>query len=313
MRPLTALLVLAACHCACAHQPQTPRERLDSTLRSLLGEHYSPVQRILSCTYVLGTTKCLSALSTWRAERAITAYAKDPATRFNLTEDVEQFPWLKYSNITDEQLYSQLYDDTRKLLRYRPLDLNLIPGYNLHLGSKGNGSVKIDIYTSDDTSETGRSSIKKLKKYAYRFAPLMLVPGLVMSAIFPFILPGLKMMTLMVGMMNNMALMGAVFTMLRNNAFNDKYEHKVVYVNSGYDNEKYYAAANTEEHIHTNHIGSLFDDSKRPLRHEDHGYGEDFDSTEELPALSVNPEWLKAYADGKMFAIIGKDQHNKKH
>ena len=167
---------------------------------------------------------------------------------------------------------------------------------------------------SGDSAETGRSTMKKLKKSFYKFAPLMLVPGLMMSAIFPFILPGLKMMTLMVGMMNNMALTGAIFTLLRNNAFNDKYEHKVIYVNDGYNNEKY-AATNIEEHIHSDHYGGLYDDSKRPHKHEDHSFGEEhFEHGEEGASFSVNPEWLKAYADGKMLAIIGKDNiHDGKH
>lgn len=143
----------------------------------------------------------------------------------------------------------------------------------------------------------------------------MVVPGLIMSAIFPFILPGLKMMTLMVVMMNNMALSGAIFTLLRNNAFNDKYEHKVIYVNDGYKNEKY-AATNIEEHIHSDHYGGIYDDSKRPLTHDDHTFGEEhYVHGEEVPAYSVNPEWLKQYADGKMLAIIGNDNthHNGKH
>lgn len=45
------------------------------------------------------------------------------------------------------------------------------------------------------------------------------------------------MMTFGVGMMNQMALTGAIFTLLRNNAFNDKYDKKVIYINSGYKNE----------------------------------------------------------------------------
>lgn len=149
MRSLTALLLLAVSQCAYAQQlPRTSREYLDSTLHSLLGQHYHPVQRLLTCANALGPSKCISALSVWRAERAIEAYAKNPATRFNLTEDVEQFPWRKYSNITDEELYSQLHDDTSKLLQYRPMQFNMIPGYNLQLGSKGNGSMKVDVFTS---------------------------------------------------------------------------------------------------------------------------------------------------------------------
>lgn len=150
MRPLTALLLMAASQCVYAHQrPRTSREHLDTTLHSLLGQHYHPVLRIFSCARALGPTKCFGALSVWRAERAIEAYAKDPTSRFNLTEDVEQFPWMKYSNTTDEQLYSQLYDDTKKLLQYRQLGFNMIPGYNFQLGSKGNGTMKVDIYASE--------------------------------------------------------------------------------------------------------------------------------------------------------------------
>lgn len=65
-----------------------------------------------------------------------------------------------------------------------------------------------------------------------------MIPGLIMSAILPFVLPALKLMTMGAVMINNMALSGAVFTLLRNNAFSDKYEHKIVYLNEGYKNEK---------------------------------------------------------------------------
>lgn len=165
---------------------------------------------------------------------------------------------------------------------------------------------------SGDTAESGRSSMKKIQKTFYKIMPFLVMPGLIMSAIFPFFLPGLKMMTLMVGMMNNMALTGAIFTILRNNAFNDRYEHKVIYVNDGYENEKY-AASNTEEHIHTNHFGGLYDDTKEHIKQEDHAFGEDFNHVEEVPTLSVNPEWLKAYTAGNMLAIVGKDHHHGKH
>lgn len=153
MRPLTALLIVAACQCVYAHQhPRTSRQLLQTTLHSLLGQHYHPIQRIFSCSHELGPTKCLSALSVWRAERAIEAFAQNPAKQFNLTEDVEQFPWKKYSNVSDEQLYTQLYDDTTKLLRYRSLAFDTIPGYNVKLGSKENGTMRVDIYTSKSIS-----------------------------------------------------------------------------------------------------------------------------------------------------------------
>lgn len=79
--------------------------------------------------------------------------------------------------------------------------------------------------------------MKKMEKYFYELVPFILLPGLLMSAVLPFFLPTLKMMTIGAGMLNNMALSGAVFTLLRNNAFNDRYEKKVIYVNSGYLND----------------------------------------------------------------------------
>lgn len=80
--------------------------------------------------------------------------------------------------------------------------------------------------------------MKKMQKKFYGILPLLLLPGLIMSAILPFVLPALKLMTVGAVMINNMALSGAVFTLLRNNAFSDKYEHKIIYANEGYKNEK---------------------------------------------------------------------------
>lgn len=153
--------------------------------------------------------------------------------------------------------------------------------------------------------------MKKVQKMFYKYAPFLLVPGLVVSAIIPFILPALKMMTLMVGMMNSMALMGATFTILRNNAFNDKYQHKVIYVNSGYENEKqHFAATNNEEHIHTDHYGMVYDETKNHPQQA----GVEFENMESLPPFALNPDWLKAYSEGKIVALMGQDQHiQKKH
>lgn len=76
------------------------------------------------------------------------------------------------------------------------------------------------------------------KKAFYRIVPMLLIPPLIMSAILPFVLPAMKILILWTGMINQMALMGAIFTLMRNNAFQDSYEKKVIYVNDGYKNEK---------------------------------------------------------------------------
>lgn len=76
------------------------------------------------------------------------------------------------------------------------------------------------------------------KKAFYRIVPMLLIPPLIMSAILPFVLPAMKILILWTGMINQMALMGAIFTLMRNNAFQESYEKKVIYVNNGYKNEK---------------------------------------------------------------------------
>lgn len=155
--------------------------------------------------------------------------------------------------------------------------------------------------------------MKKIQKDFYKLAPFMLVPGLFISAILPFVLPSLKMMVLTVGMMNQMALVGAIFTILRNNAFNDKYEHKVVYVNSGYDNEKLQLSpSNTEEHFHTDHLGILYDDSKTrsPIKPIESNFEDNFGDFEEMAPVSVNPKWIKDYTDSKMIAMLNKQPHD---
>lgn len=94
--------------------------------------------------------------------------------------------------------------------------------------------------------------MKKFKKKFYKLIPLLLLPGLIMSAILPFVLPALKLMTVAVGILNNMALSGAVFTLLRNNAFNEVNQHKIIYVNEGYHNEKHYPVHNDHHFAESN-------------------------------------------------------------
>ncbi|KAJ2942589.1 hypothetical protein O0L34_g2056 [Tuta absoluta] len=217
------------------HALETPsnNDRLPRTLAKTLGiAESSPAYRLLDCGSSLGASKCFTALSAWRAERALEVLENGRQAQFDLREDVEQFPWQEYGNVTEEQLCSQLSEDTEKLLRFRSLSLTL-PGYSFELESKGNGKLNIDVLKNEQSGR-GMHFSKKIMKNFYNVIPAMILPGLVMSAILPFILPALKMTTILVGMLNNMALSGAVFTLLRNNAFGTTTESKVVYVNEGY-------------------------------------------------------------------------------
>lgn len=112
---------------------------------------------------------------------------------------------------------------------------------------------------------------KKIMKKFYSILPLLVLPGLLMSAVLPFILPALKLMTVGVGMLNQMALTGAVFTLLRNNAFNDKYHKRIIYVNEGYKNAKPpVVVENEHEHIYYN-------DDKFLEGNNEHGLPSDWD------------------------------------
>lgn len=100
-----------------------------------------PIRNIVNCAWTLGPANCLNALSAWRAEKSL---INSDVTQ--LSEDLEQFPWKKYRNRSDEELHSQLCDETEKLLRRKSLSLTMIPGYRFELLSKGNGTLNIDVY-----------------------------------------------------------------------------------------------------------------------------------------------------------------------
>ncbi|XP_059047390.1 uncharacterized protein LOC131842839 [Achroia grisella] len=301
MRALAALTTVSAWCFALALTETRSREATSPFLLNILGlKSQIPVHRLFACGKTLGPTKCLSALSAWRAKNAIDAFQRDPQTRFNLTSDIEQFPWELYSNTTEDQLYSELCSGTEKLLQYRTLKFTLVPGYTLKLDSNGNGTLGVDVLRSNEV-ETARGSMKK--KF-YNIVPYLLLPGLIMSAILPFVLPALKLMTMGVVMLNNMAFTGAVFTLLRNNAFNDRYEHKVKYVNAGYKNEHLtYDHDDAYSHHYNNY------DIKHSVDHvhevvDDHGEYENAEAVEEIPA---NSDWLKQYYNEHEYVLAPQE------
>ncbi|XP_021203265.1 uncharacterized protein LOC110385080 [Bombyx mori] len=291
MRVLAAILILAwSCRVRAFQQTITSR-----VLHSIVGDATNtPVRRVLDCTRELGVAKCLNAFSLWRAEKALTTFAGDNNALFNLTEDIQGFSWKTYKNWSDDELYSQLCDDTKQLLQYRTMLFN-VPGYKFELGSKGNGTLNIDVISNND-GESGRG-MKKMQKTFYKIVPFLLLPGLLMSAVLPFVLPALKMMTVAVGILNNMALTGAVFTLLRNNAFNDRYEHKVLYVNEGYKNEKR-AKVNLkpEHHVH--------DDVEYDIP-EKSEYQEEYviENDNHHFAHELNSDWIKDYYGDRFVKI----------
>ncbi|CAH2108172.1 unnamed protein product [Euphydryas editha] len=287
MRACAAILILSAWPCFIqAINSRTSHE----TSSNFADTSDNAIHEISMCAKNLGITKCIGAYGDWRAERVL----EGAVHRRNARS--EKFPWQIYKNISDEELYTKLCDNTERLLERRSLKLDLSRSYSLELGSKGNGSLSVDILKCDDVT-SGRSSTKKLQKQFYKIMPLLLLPGLIMSAILPFVLPSLKMMTLAAGMLNNMALTGAVFTLLRNNAFDDTYQKKVIYVNNGYLNDKYEPLADTPSHaILDGNFNHKYNDFET---HENKNYH----FIENLPPIDdykLNSEWLKGITTGKV-------------
>lgn len=115
-----------------------------------------------------------------------------------------------------------------------------------------------------------------------------MVPGLIMSAILPFVLPALKLMTVAVVMLNNMALSGAVFTLLRNNAFShDHYEKRIIYLNEGYKNEKH-----TPVHFEHDDVSDEFGSEYASSNIHSATSNIKGETFEDLPP---NPEWIKQF------------------
>ncbi|XP_041988699.1 uncharacterized protein LOC121740051 [Aricia agestis] len=219
MRGRAGVLVLAAWTCIIHAEPHAPRKISNSKKEN--------IQQIASCVESLGVSKCVGAYGLWRADKAL---GHSDTNLF--------FPWAEYSNLTNEDLYSRLCDGTERLLQRRSLSMNITDDYTLQLGVTRNGSINIDVNAANDPS-SGRGSMKKMHKMISKVLPLLVIPGLIMSAILPFFLPSLKMMTMAAGMLNNMALSGAVFTLLRNNVFDEHNRKRIIYINNGYDKHKY--------------------------------------------------------------------------
>lgn len=129
---------------------------------------------------------------------------------------------------------------------------------------------------------------------------MLLLPGLIMSAILPFVLPALKLMTVGVGILNNMALTGAVFTLLRNNAFSDKYEHKIIYANEGYKNEKLWPVHMQDE--------SQFEEVEVPLEFQESNVKGFLRPTDEIVQVPTNLEFIKQFYGNEGMKYVRRSQ-----
>ncbi|XP_050674022.1 uncharacterized protein LOC126971676 [Leptidea sinapis] len=239
------------------------------------------ISQITSCYKHLDLSRCITAYGLWKAQSALEFEANRP------------FQWRRFVNNTQEDMFSRLCLETEMLLRRRSLTMNL-SDYQLKLKSTGDGKFNLDLSKANNQQQaSGRSSMKQLDKMIENFFPLIILPGLIMSAILPFFLPGLKMMTLAAGMLNNMALTGAVFTLLRNNAFNDKSRRKIIYINNGYGDYDHFPEGSVNDPISIN-----FDSKVNTVntKNKDHRLIEIENTGISYPAIE---DWLKDNSGNK--------------
>lgn len=136
MRARAAILILSAWPCIIqAINPLASHE----TSSNFADTSDNAIHQISTCIKNLGVTKCIGAYGDWRAERALGGEVHRRNARS------EKFPWQIYRNISDDELYTKLCDNTERLLERRSLKLDLSQSYSLELGSKGNGSLSVDI------------------------------------------------------------------------------------------------------------------------------------------------------------------------
>lgn len=90
--------------------------------------------------------------------------------------------------------------------------------------------------TSEDANSTEVAE-RKMKKKMPNVLPFLVTPGLVMAGILPWVLPQIKMLVFIVGMMNQVAFSMSFFSLVRRYIFEGNNAEHTFYVNHGYQNE----------------------------------------------------------------------------
>lgn len=90
----------------------------------------------------------------------------------------------------------------------------------------------------------------KMKMTKSNVLALLLIPAMWIAGMMPWVLPGIKMVVMMVTMMNNMAFSSALFSLIRGYLFDTRTEDHIVYLNYGYKNGQ----QGHHHNIHNNEI-----------------------------------------------------------
>ncbi|CAH0558580.1 unnamed protein product [Brassicogethes aeneus] len=102
-----------------------------------------------------------------------------------------------------------------------------------------NSTVAFSLRPQANVSSLARGmqfSMKKVKEYI----PYLIVPGLIMSGVLPWVLPGINMVAMFLSMINQMAFTSSLFALVRGYIFNNERDEHIIYVNHGYKNNYHY-------------------------------------------------------------------------
>ncbi|KAK4883046.1 hypothetical protein RN001_006365 [Aquatica leii] len=89
-------------------------------------------------------------------------------------------------------------------------------------------------YVYQNVGEVTEDRKMKISKNAEKFIPFLLVPGLLLTGILPWIVPKLKMIVMAVGFINQIAFSTALFSFIRGYIFDRTEKEHVFYINHGY-------------------------------------------------------------------------------
>ncbi|KAF2879889.1 hypothetical protein ILUMI_26284 [Ignelater luminosus] len=154
-----------------------------------------------SSAETLTVNKVITLMDSWRKSLAI-----------HLQQEVSDF--LKQENVTN------IYGLAMK-----------------YFGTKNNTS---DAQEETDNNKDVIARKMKSKMSMKNMIPFMLVPGLLLAGIMPWVIPKLKMLVMAVGMLNQMAFTGALFSLVRGYVFDSAPNEHIFYINHGYLNEKHH-------------------------------------------------------------------------
>lgn len=143
------------------------------------------------------------------------------------------------NNTVLDQLTSDNNNDSCVFCALIMLGVNSSKVMDFDLMMDDNAQIKfrrLDNNTVDISLNFSNKSMmeRKMKMSMKNILPYLIVPGLLMAGILPWILPGVKILVMFVSMINQMAFTSALFALIRGYIFDTEQEEHIVYINNGY-------------------------------------------------------------------------------